>query len=230
VLVVSSSEGMLYGVLRHTTHLGPAVTLHSVLVVGTSSLQHGLVSTSSTSDNTNLGTDFGGDSFLSSGWETKTGGALLLIVGDDNGEASRSTCKGTTITDLGLNVAHDGTLRHLLQRQHVANVERSLLSAVYELSGVHTFGGDHEFGVTLETVSIEELNLGNGCTSSGVVQDFLHDTTDVTAAFGVVDSSELDGPLSGPGVGLEDRGLTLSLRLSNTTDSFHESKWVCIIH
>merc|ERR1712127_482591 len=64
VLVVSSSEGMLHGVLRHTPDLGPAVALYGVLVVSTSSLEEGLISTSSAGDNTDLGTDLRLDSLL----------------------------------------------------------------------------------------------------------------------------------------------------------------------
>ena len=45
------------------------------------------------------------------------------------------------------------------------------------------------------------------------MEDLLHDTTDVSTTFGVVDGSKLDGSLTGAGVSLEDGGLTLPLCL-----------------
>lgn len=53
VLMVSSSEGMLHRVERNTTHLGPLVPLGLVLVVGITSLHHGLVDTPTTRDDPN---------------------------------------------------------------------------------------------------------------------------------------------------------------------------------
>jgi len=213
VLVVTTSEGMLDGILRHTSHLGPAVTLDSVLVVGTSSLQQRLISTSTSGNNTDLGTDERRNSLLSSRGKTKTGGSLFLIVGDDDSEASGSTGESATVTDTGLDVAHNGTLGNLLQGKHVSDGQSGLLSAVDELSGVHTLSSNHELSVALEAVSIQELNLGDSGTPSGVMEDFLDNTTDVSATLGVVDGSKLDGTLTRARVGLEDGGLTLSLCL-----------------
>jgi len=213
VLVVSTSEGMLHRVLCHTTNLGPAVALDSILVVGTSSLQEGLVGTSSTGDNTDLSTDSGRDSLLSTRWKTETGGTLFIIMGDDHGEAARSTGESTAIANLGLNVAHNGTLGNLLQRQHISNVQSGLLSAVDELSSVHTLSGDHELGIALETVGVQELDLGDGRTSSWVMKNFLDDSADVATTLSIVDGTKLDGSLARARVGLEDRGLTLSLCL-----------------
>jgi hypothetical protein len=68
-LVVTSSVGMLNRVHGHTTHLGPAVPLHTVLVVGVTSLQHGLLSPASTSDLTDHGTAAAGDDLLGTGGE-----------------------------------------------------------------------------------------------------------------------------------------------------------------
>ena len=56
VLVVTSTVGVLYGVHCHTTNLGPLVALYTVLVEASASLEHGLVSTASACNNTNLGT------------------------------------------------------------------------------------------------------------------------------------------------------------------------------
>lgn len=239
VLVVTTTEGMLHGVLRHTTNLGPAVALDGVLVVGAPGLQERLVRASSAGDDANLGADLGGDGLLPAGGETEAGGALVLVVGDDHGEAPGSAGEGAAVADLGLDVAHDGALGDLLQGEDVADAQRGLLAAVDELAGVHALRGDHELRVALEAVGVEELDLGDGRAPPGVVQDLLHHAADVPPALGVVDGAELHGPLARAGVRLEDGGLSLSLRLESTScrwagcegthveetiDSFHESE------
>jgi hypothetical protein len=50
---------MLHRILGHTTNLGPAVTLDSILVVGTSSLEKWLIGTSASRHDTNLGANVG---------------------------------------------------------------------------------------------------------------------------------------------------------------------------
>mmetsp|Transcript_15901 Transcript_15901/g.24749 ORF Transcript_15901/g.24749 Transcript_15901/m.24749 type:complete len:205 (+) Transcript_15901:269-883(+) len=204
---------MLYGVLSNTTNLGPAVALDAVLVVSASSLEKGLISTSSTGNNTNLSTDTRGNSLLTSRGETKTGGSLIIIVGNNDGETPRSTGKSTTITDLGLNVAHNSSLGNTVQRQAVSNNQVGLLTAVDELTSVHTLGGNHKLGVALVLVGIQELNLSNGGTSARVVDDLLDDSTDVTMTLSVVEGAKLHGALTGAHVSLEDGRLTLPLCL-----------------
>jgi hypothetical protein len=213
VLVVTTTERMLHRVLCNTTNLGPAVTLHGVLVVSTSSLEQGLVSTSTSGNNTDLGTDIGLDSLLTSRGKTKTGGSLILIVGDDNSEAARSTGKGTPVTNAGLNVAHNGTLGNLTQGKNISNGQGSLLSAVDELTSVHTLSGNHKLSVPLVAVRIQELDLGNWSTTTRVVHDVLDNTTDVSTTLSVVDGTKLHSSLTGADVSLEDGGLTLPLCL-----------------
>lgn len=213
MLVVTSSVGMLYWIFSHTPNLGPAVALNRILVVGVSSLEEGLIGTSTSSNNSNLGTDTGLNSLLSSRGKTKTSGSLVIIVGNDNGEASRSTSKSSTVSNLTLNVTHNGTLWNGGKRKNVSNDKSSLLSTVNELTSVHTLSGNHEFRVALETVGIHKLNLGKGGTSTRVVDDLLDDSTNVTVFLGIIEGTELGGSLAGTGVRLEDGGFTLPLCL-----------------
>jgi len=67
VLMVTTTVGMLYGVLGNTTNLGPAVALDGILVVGTACLEEGLVGTATAGDDTDLGTDVGRDGLLTAG-------------------------------------------------------------------------------------------------------------------------------------------------------------------
>merc|ERR1719219_2445539 len=48
--MVTTTVGMLDWILGDTSHLGPAVSLHAELVVGTAGLQHWLVNSSTASD------------------------------------------------------------------------------------------------------------------------------------------------------------------------------------
>jgi hypothetical protein len=213
VLVVTTTERVLYWILCHTSNLGPAVSLHSILMVGTSSLEERLVGTATSGNNTNLGTNIGRDSLLTSRGKTETGSSLFFVVGDNNCEAARSTSKGTTVTNLGFNVAHDGTLRNLLQWKNISNSQGGLLTAVDELTSVHALGGNHKLGVALVSVGIQELDLGHGSATTGVMDDFLDNTADVSTTFRIIDSTELNGPLTSADVGFENGGLTLPLRL-----------------
>mmetsp|Transcript_17536 Transcript_17536/g.24365 ORF Transcript_17536/g.24365 Transcript_17536/m.24365 type:complete len:234 (-) Transcript_17536:20-721(-) len=213
MLMVTTTMGMLYGILCHTTNLGPAVTLDTVLVVGISSLQKGLIGTSTSSDDTNLGTDIGGDSLLTSRRQTKTSGSLIFVVGDNDSKGTGSTGKGTTVTNLGFDVADNGTLGDRGERQDVSNSQGGLTSTVDELTSVHTLGTKQKFRVTLVTVGVQELNLGHGGTTTGIVHNVLDDTTNVTALLRIVQRTKLDGTLTGTGVGCENRPLTLSLNL-----------------
>jgi hypothetical protein len=213
VLVVTTSVWMLYGVHGNTTDLRPAVTLDGVLVEGTSGLQQRLIGTATSGNDTNLGTDGGRNSLLTSGRKSKLGGSLFLVVSDNDSVGTRGTGESTTISLLGFNVADNGSLGNGRQRQDVSAGQRGLLSAVDELSGVHTFGTDEQFIVTLVTVLVQELNLADRSTSARVVEDLLDGSSDVSLTFGVVQRSELDGTLAGTRVRSEDGGLTLPLCL-----------------
>ena len=189
MLMIPTSKGMLYWIFGHTTNLGPAVPLDSILVVGPSGLEQRFVSTSSPGHDTNLRADIGGDGLLPPRGQSKPRRTLLVIVGDDHGEAAGSSRKGPSITHLGFDIADNGPLGNLLQRQDIANSQCGLLSTVDELSGVHALGGHHEFGITLEAIGIEELDFGHRRAPTGIVEDFFHDSTDVATTFGVVNGS-----------------------------------------
>jgi hypothetical protein len=214
MLMVTTTVRMLYGILCHTSDLRPAVTFDSVLVVRGTSLEQRLVGTATASDDTNLGAYCGGDSFLSATGQSETGGALLFVVRDDDSERTTATGKGSTVTQLGFHVAYNGTFRDGGQRQNVSDSQGSLRSAVNELTSVHAFGANEQFVVTLVEVSVSELYLSDGGTTTGVVHNVLHHTTDVSMLLGVVQGTKLHRTLTSTGVSLENGGLTLTLTLN----------------
>jgi len=213
VLVVTTTVWMLYGVLGHTPNLGPAVSLYGIFVVGTPGLEEGLVCTSSTGNNPNLGTNRRLDSLLTSRRETETSGALFIVVGDNDRKGTRAASKGTTVTSLSLNITDDGTLWNNTEGKNVSAGESCLLSTVDELTSVHALSSNHEFSVTLVTVRIEELYLGNRSTTTRIVDDLLDHTTDVAVFLSVVERAKFDGSFAGADVSLEDSSLSLPLCL-----------------
>jgi hypothetical protein len=213
MLMVTSSVRMLHGILSNTTNLGPAVALDGVFVVSTSSLEQRLIGTASSSDNADLCSDSGWNSLLTTRWKTQTGCSLVFIVGDNNGKSSTASGKGTTVSLKGFNIADNGSFGDHVEWQDVTNAQCSLLSAVNELSSVHSFGTEEQFGVSLIPVGIQKLNLGNRGTSTRVVKDFLYNTTDVALFFSIIQGTKLDSTLASGVMRLENRGFTLTLRL-----------------
>ena len=187
------------GVHGNTTSLGPRVALDSELVLGARSLEQGLVGTATTGDDTNHTTGSALDDLLGTGGELDTGLAILVVANDGN-VVTGGTAKSTTVTGLLLDVGDDGTLGHGGEGEDVADGQGSVLSGVDELASVHALVGDESLVDHLELVGVAELDLGEGSTTAGIVDDLLHNTTDVSMALSVVKGTELGGGLVETGV------------------------------
>lgn len=140
----------------------------------------------------------------------------------DNCKGTTATSKLPAVSEFGLDVANNGAFWNDREGQDIANGQGSLLSTVNELTRVHAFCANEKFIVSLVIVGISELDLGNRCTATRVMQDFLDYTANVTMLLGVVQGTELDGSLAGADMCLEDRGLSLALGL------FEEKKDVTV--
>jgi len=204
VLVVSSSVGVIDGVHGNTTSPGPRVPLRLELVEGSSSLQQRLVDSSSSSDDTDGGSGGSGDGLLGSRRKTKSGLVLVDRVSNDGGVVSGGSGDGSTVTNSLLDVADDGSLGALVKGEDVSDREGGLLSTVDEGSGGHTLSGDESLLSELVSVRVSEDDLGEGRSSSGVVDDILDNTSDVTVPLSEVQGSESRGLLPVVGVRLED--------------------------
>ena len=217
MLVVTTTMGMVHGVHGNTTSLRPRVSLDLVLVESTTSLKQRLVNTTTTSNNTNDTTGVGGDDLLGTGRKLQTGLALIGVVSNDDNVVTRGSTKSTSVTRLLLNVGEDGTLRNGAEGKNVTNVQRGLLTSVDELTGVETFVSNEGLLTLLVLVRVTEDNLSKGSTSTGIVDDLLDDTTDVSVTLSVIEVSKLSSSLSQTGMRGEDRTSTLSLIANNTT-------------
>ena len=201
--------------------------------------KEGLVGTSTTGNNTDHATDGALDDLLGAGGELDAGLALVGVVANDGNVVARGAAESTTVADLLLDVGDDGTLRDGAEGEDVADGEGGVLAGVDELASVHALVGDEGLGVKLVAVGVAEDDLGQRRTTAGVVDDLLHDTTDVAMALGKVESAELRRRLVKPfakvlvtvsgvfdfswcrwfrtGVGSEDRAAALPLVANDTT-------------
>lgn len=217
MLVVTTTMGMVDGVHSHTSSLGPRVSLDLVLVEGSASLKQGLIDSSTTGNNTNDTSSGRGDNLLGSGRKLDSGLALIGVVADDNDVVTGSSANGTSVTGVLLNVGENGTLGHRAKGQNVSDVQGSLLTGVDELAGVDTLVSDEGLDSLLVLVGVSEDDLGEGSSTTGVMDDLSDNSSDVSVSLGVVEISELGSALSEPGVGGEDRTSTLSLVSNDTT-------------
>jgi hypothetical protein len=98
-------------------------------------LHEGLVCTSTTSDDTNHTTACVGENLLGTRWELDTGLTLIGVVADDGNVVAGGTAERATVTVLVFDVGEDGTFGDGVEREDVADRERSVLSGVDELLG-----------------------------------------------------------------------------------------------
>lgn len=217
VLMVTTTVGMLHRVHSHTTHLGPAVALHPVLVVGATRLQHGFLSAAAAGHLADGGTAVAADDLLAARGELDAGDAGIRVVGDDDSVVAGAAGEGSTVPGLLLNVADDGTLGHLADGAHVSNVQGGLLAAVDVLASVQALGGNEQLLVLLVADGVAELHLGQRGTTSRVVDDLGHHTPDVAGALGGIEGAKLGSPLPVSVVRFEDGPTALTLTTDNAT-------------
>ena len=187
----------------NTSSLGPVVSLGLGSEEGSTGLEQRLVNSTTTSDDTDGGSGVGSDSLLGSGRHSQSGLAVVGVT-DDGGVVTRGSGQRSSVSNLLLDVADDGTFGAGRDRQDVTDVEGGLLSAVDERSGGKTFGGDEGLGSLLVSVRVSEENGSQGSTSTSVVDDVLDDTSNVSVSLGEVESPQSSRVLPVVGVGLED--------------------------
>jgi hypothetical protein len=179
-----------------------------VFVICPTSLEQRLVNTSTTSNDSDSGARTAGDGLLCAGWEPDAGLVLIRRVTDDGGIVSRSTCECTAVTKFFLDVTDNGAFRTCRDRKDVTNSELSLLPCIDKGARMEALCGDEGLLSELVTVGIAENDTSKGGTSSvhyklrscgnlywnppaSIVNNFLHNTTDVTIALSVIKWTEL---------------------------------------
>lgn len=186
MLMVTTTMGMLDWVHGYTSNNGPVLALCLSSVSPVSGLEHGLVGTLTTSTDSNHSTAAAGHGSSGSGGEHNTGLLSILTVSLDDGRASRSASDLSSISDLGLEIADDSSLRHGADGQNISNGELGLASSVDVLAGVHALNSDEVFGSALVSVGVTELDAGKRGTTAGVVNDLLDYTLDIATRYTTV--------------------------------------------
>ena len=118
---------------------------------------------------------------------------------------------------LVLEVAHNSALRHFSDREHIADDELSLLTAIDKLTSVHALSSDKQLLLQSVLVNIPELNNSKGSSTTGIVDDLLDHALHIAVALGKVQGTEPSSTLPVLGVGLEDRTTTSTASTNNTT-------------
>jgi len=190
VLMVTTSVGMFHGVAGNTTNLRPAVTFGAEAVVGVTSLEDGLLDTATTSDEADHSAASGRNGLLLARGQFEAASASLDVVGDDDAVVTTGASEGTTVTELGLDVADDAAFGDVAQGEDVADGELGLGSAIDGLAGEHALGGDEELLDAFVLVRVAEFNAGKGGTTAGIVLDVADDTAHEPVALVVVENAE----------------------------------------
>ena len=212
VLLVTTTVRMVDGVHGDTTDTGPSVSLCLVLPEGIAGLKEGLVGSLATGNDADHSSAVTLDGLTDAGGEADSGLLAVVGVADDDGGSTGGSGEGAAVTVLGLAVGDDGTFGHLVDGQNVANVQGSLLAGVDVLTGVHALDGHEVLSALFVFVLVSEANLSKRCTSAGVVNNVPHNTLNVTLSLSVIDGSEARRSDSLASVGLEDRGVSVTLR------------------
>ena len=225
MLMVTTTMRMVHRVHGNTLHVRPSTTLCLVLPVGVTGLKQRLLGTSTTGDDTNHGTAGRAEGLLGTRGQLHASLALIGVVADDGGVVAASTSKVSTVTGLLLNVADDGTFRHLTDGENVADGQSSTLAAVDELAGVETLRGDEEAADSAEAVGVTELDASERSTTSGIVDDLTDNTLHVTVTLSIINGAELCRTLPVGGVSLEDTTSTTTAATNDLTHTVDGEKY-----
>jgi hypothetical protein len=116
-----------------------------------------------------------------------------------------------------LEVAHNSALGHFSDREHVADGELSLLTAIDKLASVHALSSNEKLLLQTVLVNIPELDNCERCSTTRIVDDLLDHTLHIAIALSKIQSTELSSTLPVLGVGLENRPTTSTASTNNTT-------------
>lgn len=99
-------------------------------------------------------------------------------------------------------------------------MEGGLLTAIDILTRVHTFSSEEIFSILLIMIRISESDLSDGGSSSTVVDDFFHDTFNISFSFRIIKVSKLGFGHTEMTVGFKNTFLVTSSLTSNNSTHF----------
>lgn len=129
------------------------------------SFEERLVDTSTTGNNANSCTSTPRDSLLRTTGQPYASLVVIRLVSNDGCVVSGCTCEGTTVANLLLNVADNGTFRALSDGENVPNSQSGLFAAVDKGASVEAFGCDESLFLEFVAVGVTENDSSEGSTT-----------------------------------------------------------------
>jgi len=188
--MVTTTMRMLDWVHSYTSDTWPVSLLSVGFVVRSISLEKRLLSSLSTSDDSDHGSACALDGLSHTRWHSDTGLLTIFGVADDDSTGARGSSEGATVTHLGLNVGDDGSFWHAVDWDNIANSKGSFRSSIDKLTGVHALDSDEILSVLLVFVLVSENDFGKRCATARIVHNVLHNSFDVSFALSEVQGSE----------------------------------------
>jgi len=217
VLLVTTTERMVNWVHGNSSDLGPSLSESLHLVVDSTGLQDRLINSFTGGDETNHGSGNTGKGLSGTGGKLDSGLAQIIGVTDNDSRGTGASGELTLITRLVFNVTDLSTFGNLVDGKDVTSGEGSLGTSVDELTSVHSFNGEEMVVLESVLIGVSEDDLGEGSSTTGIVDDLSDDTLNVTVLFSEIENSESGGSDSVMLVSLEDGILLTS---STTSDDF----------
>jgi len=217
VLLVTTTERMVNWVHGNSSDLGPSLSESLHLVVNSTGLQDRLINSFTGGDETNHGSGNTGKGLSGTGGKLDSGLAQIIGVTDNDSRGTGASGELTLITRLVFDVTDLSTFGNLVDGKDVTSGEGSLGTSVDELTSVHSFNGEEMVVLESVLIGVSEDDLGEGSSTTGIVDDLSDDTLNVTVLFSEIENSEGSGSDSVMLVSLEDGVLLTS---STTSDDF----------
>jgi len=180
MLMVTTTVRMLDGVHSNTSNSRPMRSLCLHLEVHSVGFKERFVSSLTTSGDTNHSSAVSLDLLSVSRWQFNTSFSTVIDVTNNGGRGAGSSGKRSSVSELSLTIGDDGTFRHEFDGKNISNREGSLNSRIDKLTGEHSFDCDEVLDSLLESVRISESDLGKWGTTTGVVDDVLDNTLEVS--------------------------------------------------
>lgn len=217
MLMVTTTVGMVDGVLCDAAGARPRVRFDSVFMVCAPGLEHGLVDAAAAGDDADHGAGKGGDDFFRARGQLQPRLALVGVVADDDGVVAGGAREHAAVPRLLFDVGDDRALGHGREGEDVADGQRGLASRVDELAREHAFVGNEGLAPQPVLVRVAEDDLCERRAAAGVVDDLLYHAANVPVLLGVVVCPVLGRRLAEPGRRLEDAAFAFSLRKDDST-------------
>jgi len=204
VLLVTTTERMVNGIHGDSSNSRPSLSESLHLVEDSTSLKDRLIDSFSGGNQNNHGSSVTSEGLSGTRGELNSGLAEIIGMADDDGRGTGASGELSLITRLGFDVADGSTFGDLVDGEDVTGGEGSFISAVDELTSVHSFSSQEVGSLESVFIGVSEDDLGEGSTTAGIVEDLSDDTLDVTVLLSEVENSESSGSDSVVLVGLED--------------------------